>query len=105
MKTKSTVMPVAFIVFAGLLLVMASPLSNNDAFAAVTNKPNSTILKGTLNSIQDDGKDTVPGYILSAFKPSKYANTSNIPPTFGQHFIWLNYMEIRHTLILFQTLR
>jgi len=86
MKTKSTVMPVAFIVFTGLLLAMASPLSNNNAFAAVTNKPNSTILKGSLSSIQDDGKGHRTWVITGVFKLSNYASTSKIPPTFGATF-------------------
>jgi hypothetical protein len=86
MKTKSTVMPAAFIVFTGLLLAMASPLSNNNAFAADTNKPNSTSLKGALTSIQNDDDGKRAWLISGVFKMGNYGNTNNVPPTFGATF-------------------
>ena len=79
-------MPVDFIVFTGLLLAMASPLSNNNAFAADTNKPDSTSLKGALTSIQNDDDGKRAWLISGVFKMGNYGNTNNVPPTFGATF-------------------
>ena len=74
-KKKSITIPI-FIVLAGLLLTMTS-LYNHNIFAAETNKPNSSSLKGALTSLQND-KDGKPAWIVSGvFKISNYSNKTN----------------------------
>jgi hypothetical protein len=74
MNKNSVTIPV-FIVLAGLLLFMTS-LSNNNVFAAQTNKPNSNSLKGAISSIQNDQNGRPAWVVSGVFKIYNYSITS-----------------------------